>query len=166
MACCQLPIAQQFQHWASGIASLVAAGVAVGAYVKYRDSKRLERSKWVLQLYEKFYEQGRLRRIRQDLDCETSTTETIEKLVDDEDEDFIDYLNFFEFVSYLRESEQVSDDDVEALFGYYLDCLVDRDRVRKYVFEEDKKNRSFEYLGRTLRARQTLREKQNAHIEQ
>jgi hypothetical protein len=142
---CQFPIAHQFQLWAPGVSALIAAAAAFGAAVKYGESKKLERAKWVLQLYEKFYEEVRLRRVREILDCGTASNAGVDELVDSHEPDFIDYLNFFEFVSYLQKSGQVDHADVDALFGYYIRCLADQVRVRKYISDYD-----FQYLDEAL----------------
>ena len=44
-------------------------------------------------------------------------------MVDREDADFTDYLNFFEFMAYLEDRGQLSKRDVAALFDYYLRLL-------------------------------------------
>ncbi len=50
-----------------------------------------------------------------------------------EEADFTDYLNFFEFIAFLKTSKQLKSSEIEALFGYYLDCLNRHDRVRQYI---------------------------------
>jgi hypothetical protein len=57
----------------------------------------------------------------------------VEQLVAKEGPQFTDYLNFFEFIAFLRTTEQLGDSEVEYLFGYYLNCLNRHADVRKYI---------------------------------
>jgi len=66
------------------------------------------------------------------LDC-PADSEQINEIVIREDAKFTDYLNFFEYVAFLKDSRQLRDSEVEALFGYYLDCLNRHERIRKYI---------------------------------
>jgi hypothetical protein len=118
--------------------------------MQYRRSKQLERTKWMLQLYEKFYEEPRFKRMRDILDCGTQDNAQVTQVVDEEGPEFTDYLNFFEFVSYLTRRGELDDEDVEALFGYYMDCLNNQDPVRQYIGDASK---GFEELSKGLEKR-------------
>lgn len=85
-------------------------------------------------MYEKFYEREQLKNVRERLDCE-SNHEQVSELVLKGQADFTDYLNFFEFVAFLEYSKQLEREEIEDLFGYYLGCLKQHDRVRKYIKE-------------------------------
>lgn len=124
------------------LATMVA--VALGVFAYWRNA-RLERSKWLSSLYEKFYERDHLKNVREILD-KPAEDEAIHNLVEQESAAFTDYLNFFEFVAYLNESGQILDRDVDALFHYYLKCLRDSKSVRDYIASRD-----FEKLGSLLR---------------
>jgi len=52
-------------------------------------------------MYEKFYEEPKLKKIRQILDCEANS-ETVAELVRDESWRLTDYLNFFELLAILQ----------------------------------------------------------------
>lgn len=110
-----------------------AAGFA--AYFYYRNSQ-LERAKWASGLYEKFYEKKDLKAVRDKLDVEIADSEAISRLVADEPSDFTDYLNFFEFISFLEKSKQLNAAQVEDLFGFYLNSLEKHRAVAQYVREE------------------------------
>jgi hypothetical protein len=97
------------------LGTFLAAGLAV--YFYYRNSQ-LERAKWASGLYEKFYEKPDLKAIRDKLDVEESDPEAIRNLVKDQPSDFTDYLNFFEFIAFLKKSKQLSAIQVEDLFGF------------------------------------------------
>ena len=71
----------------------------------------------------------------------------MQKLVEEEDAEFTDYLNFFEFMGYLKKSGQLSRRDVAALFDYYLACLRKHDAVRKYIVDDSK---GYGYLKESL----------------
>ena len=101
--------------------------LAAFAFLQYRRSKQVERSKWMLQLYEKFYEEPRFKRMRDILDCDEDGEAAIERVVDR---------------------------DIDALFGYYLDCLNARTLVRTYVHDA---SRGFEYLSLALKKRKNPR---------
>ncbi len=96
-------------------------------------------------MYEKFYERGELKKVRDSLDCE-SNLEQVNELVLGGGSDFTDYLNFFEFVAILEHSKQLKRKEIEDLFGYYIGCLKRHDIVRRYV-----KENGYERLDSLLR---------------
>ncbi len=144
------PVAQQVQLWTSAASYIAAIALAAGALFQYRKSKKLERAKWMLQLYEKFYEDQRFKRMRDILDCAPAGNSQVQEVVQTEESEFTDYLNFFEFVSYLTSSGQLDDNDVEALFAYYMDCLYNHEPVRSYIFDASK---GFQHLSKALEHR-------------
>ena len=113
----------------SATGTALAAGFA--AFV-YRRNSALERAKWASSLYEKFYEATTLKQMRDRLDC-LNELNSVNEIVIREEPAFTDYLNFFEFIAFLKTSKQLKDSEIEALFGYYLDCLNRHDRVRQYI---------------------------------
>jgi L-amino acid N-acyltransferase YncA len=115
------------------VSYLVGAFAAFAASLNYRKSSRVERAKWLAELYDKFYERDLLKPIRATLDCSANEGDSVDTMVQGETAEFTDYLNFFEFVAYLRASGQLSKGDVEAMFGYYIECLRRHASVRKYV---------------------------------
>jgi hypothetical protein len=118
--------------------------VSSAAWIYYRNS-RLERAKWQAHLYEKFYEKPDLKRVREILDSDDEISLEITKLIRDESPEFTDYLNFFEFVAFLKKSKQLKIDEVDDLFGYYLDCLNRRSDIQVYVSK-----RGYELLSELL----------------
>jgi hypothetical protein len=129
----------------AAIGTLVAAIIAVCVY---RRNWRLEQSRWASSFYEKFYESDKYKTIREKLD--RSDEASINALVEDEEAEFTDYLNFFEHVAIFAKSKQLNKDDVEASFAYYLNCLYKLGAVRKYI--EDDEN-GFEQLKEFLQNR-------------
>jgi hypothetical protein len=120
-------------------------GVWVGV-ATYRANSARERARWLTSLYEKFYEREDLKRVRDALDCDPDS-EPVKELVASEPAEFTDYLNFFEFVFYLVDRGQMSREDVDGLFDYYLRCLRRHATVRAYLRRFDK---SFERLAGNL----------------
>ena len=123
---------------------------AVGAFVAvltYRRNSAVERARWLASLYSKFYEAPDLKRIRTALDEGLPNASPVQDLVRTEDSDFTDYLNFFEFVAYLKARGQLSKRDVAALFDYYLRLLSKHEDVRKYILDDRK---GYGYLKKLL----------------
>ncbi|HEV2417146.1 MAG TPA: hypothetical protein VGX94_05040 [Terriglobia bacterium] len=125
---------------------LLATGIAgLWAPWTYRQSVRLERSKWMKELYEKFYERSDLKQVRDLLDGGDQTK--IEKLVDEESANFTDYLNFFEFLAYLWKSKQIGLDEIKGIFEYYLRNLKQNESAAGYIAE---RANGFEQLQKLL----------------
>jgi hypothetical protein len=130
----------------SALGTVLAAAFA--AYVYQRNSA-IERAKWAVNLYEKFYEGTTYKQIRDRLDC-FNDLDSVNEIVLREEPAFTDYLNFFEFIAFLKTSRQLKDSEIEALFGYYLDCLNRHDRVRQYISNP---GNGYEGLARLLALR-------------
>jgi len=103
-----------------------------GIYVYFLNS-RLRRAQWLASLYEKFYERPDLKGVRETLDCEGAESPNVRQLIQDEPSQFTDYLNFFEFVAVLQKSGQLTNEEIEDLFRYYLDCLERLRAIREYI---------------------------------
>jgi hypothetical protein len=131
---------------ASSVVTALAAGFA--AFV-YKRNSALERAKWASSLYEKFYEATTLKQMRESLD-RPSGADSVNEIVIREEPAFTDYLNFFEFIAFLRTSKQLKDSEIEALFGYYLDCLNRHERVTRYILSSDN---GYEGLTKLLTSR-------------
>lgn len=125
-------IAQLFYNITGGIAALGTVGAAIYAARIYKSNSRLERARWASSLYEKFYERQELKKVRDALDCDAGA-EQVNALVSIEEADFTDYLNFFEYVAFLKYREQLKLEEVKDLFGYYLGCLNRHKAVREYI---------------------------------
>jgi hypothetical protein len=112
----------------------------------YRSNSQRERARWAENLYARFYERAELKAVRETLDCEAGNA-LVADLVTEEPPALTDYLNFFEFVAYLQSSKQLSKEDVQALFSYYLGCLRRHKEVVAYIKNQEK---GFEYLRKIL----------------
>ena len=111
----------------------------------YHKSAKLERAKWMKELYEKFYEHDELKKIRDKLDG--GNPKEISDLVVQECSCFTDYMNFFEFLAYLHESGQISLEEIRGMFDYYLRTLKENKHVADYIADPKK---GFEKLQRLL----------------
>lgn len=132
-------------QWTNVITALAAIGTFAAALVAaftYRRNAGIERAKWSLSLYEKFYERPDLKFIREIIDSDADHENVIQLVLKCPPE-FTDYLNFFEFVAFLERKGQLSREELEALFDYYIKCLKRHPRVLTFIkdngFEELKK---------------------------
>jgi hypothetical protein len=124
-------------YYAAGIiASLGTLAAAFIALSVYRRNSRLERARWAADLYKTFYQEEKLKAVRDKLDCATGSDD-VNQLVTREDAEFTDYLNFFEYIAFLKKSKQLHDSEVHDLFGYYLNCLKRHDNVRAYILKAE-----------------------------
>ena len=131
-------------------------GGAWGLYLYWRE-QGFRRARWLTDLYTRFYETSRYRKVRRLLDFEQ--TKELSRIIDKDRKDqelngeeiklfdrFTDYLNFFEYILYLKENGQVTGKDYERLFQYYLENL-NKPVARDYILRPEN---GFELLGETL----------------
>ena len=128
-----LQISEIIRNYAQGISYLAALIAAWLALLAYRKNIRLERARWLAQLYEKYYEQSSLKKVRDVLDRESSDSDVVKSIVQKESAEFTDYLNFFEYMAYLVKQKQLESSDVMALFRFYLNDLKKHGIVSEYV---------------------------------
>ncbi|HEY8184724.1 MAG TPA: hypothetical protein VIF64_01575 [Pyrinomonadaceae bacterium] len=122
-----------------GAATVAALGTLIAgvfALRVYRSNSRLERARWASELYKSFYQEGKLKDIRDKLDC-AAGSDNVNKLVIEEDSEFTDYLNFFEYIAFLKNSKQLHESEVQDLFGYYLSCLRRHASVQAYILNSE-----------------------------
>lgn len=137
---------ESIHYWAPTVAALGTLIVGMSAFWVYRRNSRLERARWAAELYRDFYQKAELKNVRDTLDCSTDSDEA-NQLVINEATEFTDYLNFFEYVVFLRNSKQLKNSEIEALFGYYLKCLQRHASVRNYIADPDS---GFEGLAKLI----------------
>jgi len=107
-----------------------AVYAAIQAVREYKARTRMETVRWTTELFHKFYEEGHgYRLVRQKIDYDDLSE--IFALIHKSDgeysqeerdllDKFTDYLNFFEYIAYLLQREQLNRSDVDAMFEYYL----------------------------------------------
>lgn len=126
--------------------ALVTAGVGVWTF--HRNVK-IKRAEWLHVLYQKFYENERLKPVRSDLIYFPDKFEVMnlpneeiakypEKLQFAEAAD--DFLNFFEFIGSLHKVGQVKTEEVVMLFKYFLDKIGDNKHLSVYLEGEGYEN--------------------------
>lgn len=111
------------------IGTVVAAIIAA---ITYKRNSKLERAKWSLSLYEKFYERADLKEVRDVLDNEIGDNR-VDDLVLKCSSEFTDYLNFFEFVAFLEAQKHLTREETAALFDYYILCIKRHERVVRFI---------------------------------
>jgi hypothetical protein len=144
----------------SGIGALILAGTALWARKNYARQVTLEQMKWLQQLYDSFYNSERYKAVRQLIDFDDlGTTLALLKRADTESgqlslpertqvDQFTDYLNFFEWIAFLEKEGQLTFEQVDAMFKYYVTRFlqVDKNReLRKYIQQN-----GYEQLHRLL----------------
>lgn len=132
------------------IAAVVAAAAAVWGIYVYFSNSRLRHAEWLATLYEKFYEKDHLKKVREVLDSKATGLQEIKQKLSAAE--LSDYLNFFEFVAVLKKSGQLKHEEIEDLFGYYLDRLSDKPEMRDYIVRN-----GYELLDVLLRDRAKLK---------
>ena len=124
---------------------------ALWAALRYHDKVKLQKAEWLEKLHLRFFGEATYKRTRRILDYESSEEfrhlrENLQSDVYHSDvEDFVDYLNFFEFIGHLWEMGQLDDQEIRALFDYYLGLLRKHDFVVRFI-----RDHSFEALYRML----------------
>ncbi len=127
--------------------ALLAVG-AFAAYRTYRTNLRVRRAEWLSSLYETFYVKPELKEIRAVLDYPGAKRERLHDCIaSDPDnstelEPLVDYLNFFEFIAVLRKKKQLSVEEIQLMFGYYLGELAKDPAIRKFCEDGGFKNLS------------------------
>lgn len=116
-------------------ATLVISAVALCMAVRtYRFNGRTKRSDFIYKLHTDFFVSETYKPVRRILDCTNEAEYEAARLyVESESEDLIDFLNFFEMVAYLRKTGQLTEEDLDALFGYYLGCLKRNPAITAYL---------------------------------
>lgn len=117
----------------------VGIAVAGGSLWTYRRNSARERTRWLFELYQRFYEQAALRDMRVRIDWGDTAFVQEEKdasLLGDLD----NFLNFFEFLAYLRKQRELQLREIQAMFAYPL-STISKDKailayLRKYGYEE------------------------------
>jgi len=145
----------QAEIWLKIGAGIVAAVVAVLAFVQYKSNVRTRRAEWLLSLYERFYERSTFHEIRKILDSPPHPSLEYQRLESDiaagTDGPHVDalnnYLNFFEFVAVLQKRGALTQGEILDLFDYYLQNLSRNPSLLKYI-----RAQGFEGLAKLLDA--------------
>lgn len=135
------------QAWLdAGVSFVTIVGGAAAVWVYYRDHLR-KKAEWMHQLYGKFFENPQFKKLRRTMDHKGITDEWLK--TEANEELLVDYLNFFEYIASLHTMGQISQEEIERMFDYYLKLISDRPVVRAYI-----KQWGFEDLDRLLTGRE------------
>lgn len=128
---------EDWKNVATIIGVSLTFGVAVwGVWVYWRNAG-LERAKWLERLYDRFYCDEGLKKVRDLIDDDDKASRAmVSKMVTDQPSEFTDYLNFFEFVAILAARDQLHEDEVRDLFCYYLKSLRENPEIDAYINDE------------------------------
>jgi hypothetical protein len=127
------------QYWVETAAYAVAIPAAAGSWWQFRRNSARERTRWLFDLYQRFYDRPEFKTLRVRLDAGDSqfiqTADDPQLLAD-----FDDFLNFFEFTAFLTRQKELRRKEVQAMFDYTLRQLgsdaVALSYIRKYGYEE------------------------------
>ncbi len=156
---------ESLNAWGAYLSGCGALALALAAFVAgflaisdYHSRMLAEKSKWLLQLYEKLFENPQYKDVRRKLDY--GDTDEFKMLIQRDAQNlefteaqqakfdaFTDYLNFFEFIARLKEIGQVTSEDLDATFDYYLKLLT---RARNPEIRQYLRKDGFENLDKLL----------------
>jgi hypothetical protein len=163
--------------WGSYLTGAGTIGLALAAFVaglkavkEYEDRTKAEQTRWVGDLFERFFQGKLYRRVRQKVDyddldnviilLERNKEPNPEFSQEERDllDEFTDYLNFFEFIAFLIVKNQMASEDVRQIFDYYLRRL-NQIKQQAPVMEYLEKD-GFENLHKLLLQYKSKEEKQ------
>lgn len=132
-------------QWIAIIAYVIGAVAAIFSVRQYRKNSKQTRIRWLFDLHQRFYSDPALAEVR--ILIEENKTGFVR-----EEEDLpllakLDsYLNFFEFVAYLRRQNELQIAEITALFEYPLKSLASNSDVLNYVWKY-----GYEWLSELLK---------------
>jgi hypothetical protein len=107
------------------------AAAAYSARTYYRNSAQ-ERAQWLFEMYQRFYDAPGYRDIR--MRIERGQTQFAQE---EKDEELLqrldDYLNFFEFISFLVKEKRLHRQEAMAMFDYPLRQLARDNSISRYL---------------------------------
>lgn len=121
------------------VAYLVGFVAALGSLWQYRSNSVRERTCWLFELYRRFYEESALKSMRIRIDWGDTAF-----ISDEKDSQLLgeldNFLNFFEFLAFLKKRGEITSDEVKAMFEYPLKVVAANGAVlayvKKYGYEE------------------------------
>lgn len=120
------------KEWLAIGTYLAAIVAAMASWFQYHRNSRRERTRWLFDLYQRFYENPGLKNMRVRIDWGDTAFVSEEKdqqLMQELD----DYLNFFEFIAYLLKRGELRRDEVLAMFDYPLHRIAADNSVSQHV---------------------------------
>jgi hypothetical protein len=139
--------------WIRGVTPAVGLGALISGVLTYKRNSKTKTAEFLLDLHKTFFVQHDYDEMKKNLDCDGADGEAnLQAVVNEQSEDFTNFLNFFELVAYMESIDTLSRADTEALLGYYLDRLRSKEPVWIYI---RKPRNGFEHLRHLLAERET-----------
>ena len=124
--------------------SFATIGIIISAYT-YKKNIKIKRGEWLKNLFEKFYSETYFGEIRRNIEyntlpdflaVDTAKMPTDEKeKFEKREESFVNYLNFFEFISMLIRQKHINFSESDDMFGYYLKKMNSSQSVKNYIIK-------------------------------
>lgn len=121
-----------FKNWLEVAIYVVAIVAAGGSWWQFRRNSARERTRWLFELYQRFYEHAALRDMRVRVDWGDTAFVREDKdtgLLSDLD----NFLNFFEFLAYLRRRNELKLSEIQAMFPYPLSTIAKDNAILEYL---------------------------------
>jgi hypothetical protein len=128
------------------IIGFILAGISLFfTAITYFRNNKLKRGEWLKSLFEKFYEGKIFSKIRKEIEYERlgnylELNEDGEVKNEDHEEELVDYLNFFEFISTLVKNGHLEKGEVNQMFGYFLKTINKDIFLKRYLVKYDFEN--------------------------
>lgn len=119
-------------HYVQAVSYLAAGLSALIAVFTYRRNSRQERAVWLFELYQRFYDSpshAHMRRLVESGKTKFAETEDDEELLQKLD----DYLNFFEFITFLVHQGRLKRKEALAMFDYPLRLIAKDKALMRYL---------------------------------
>jgi hypothetical protein len=119
-------------QWLQGATYVIAILAALGSLWQYRRNSKRERTRWLFELYQRFYDQNNLKAMRVRIDGGDT------KFITEGRDNFLladldDFLNFFELIAYLQKRDDLLRKEVLVMFEYPLRMIAQDQAVFGYV---------------------------------
>ena len=126
------------KDWAELTAYVVGILAVLFSVCQYFRNSKQERMRWLFELYQRFYADPELRKMRVRIDWGKTdfALNEVEQNAELQGE-LDDYLNFFEFLAYLKERKVLEDDEIRTMFDYALKKIAEDNGVRQYIGRPD-----------------------------
>lgn len=153
--------------WGNYLAGVGTIGLALAAWIagrlairEYADRTKAEETRWLAELFSRFFQERLYHRIRQKVDYDDlddivvllEKNKQADAQFSQEERDlldeFTDYLNFFEMIAFLSARRKIKAEDVGQIFDYYLKRFSEI-KQQEAIMEYLKKD-GFENLRRLL----------------
>lgn len=151
LICCTAQQGPSALEWAQVIGAFAAVGGLLWAAFTYDRNSKQRRAEWLGTLFEMFYMKNNYKRVRRLMDDGTLAkvaTSGNPVAQAELEEAVVDYLNFFEFIGSLNKMGQLTKEEIEMMFDYYLRLMKKEGNI-EYLEREHLKY-GFEQVSRML----------------